>query len=218
MLKSASSAILCGLFVTLASSVALGDMNLLSNGDFETGDLSGWTWTPDPNAEPSMLATVAPFAGSLAFRVNPGNDSGPGGGEKGGTLSQEVNLVGGVIYTVSGGLLAIQDVNSSPNDPYGNLDGGTITVSLDGNVLHTFDVGQTAVDELVTDSFTAMFLATSSGPASLSLRFTREYMNPVPSILHYADDLSIVAIPAPGAVVLGFIGLGVLGWVKRRLA
>lgn len=34
--------------------------NLLGNGDFETGDLTGWTWTPMEHAEPmmSVLALV----------------------------------------------------------------------------------------------------------------------------------------------------------------
>ena len=44
----------------------------LINGDFETGDLTGWDFTPDPLSDPGMSPQVAIFDGSNAFRVNAG--------------------------------------------------------------------------------------------------------------------------------------------------
>jgi len=185
-------ALFAGLFTTPARA------ELVVNGDFETGDLTGWTFTPDAGADPAMVADVASFLGSNAFRVNPGGL----GGNLGGALSQDVALVDGISYTVSVGLLAIQDINSNPGDPFGNSDGGTLTVSLDGTLLRTFDVGQINVDEILTDSFSTEFVASATGDASLELHFARNFANGQPSVLHFADNISITGVPEPSTLVL----------------
>lgn len=181
---------------------------LVTNGDFETGDLTGWTFAADANAEPLMVADVAMFMGSNAFRVNPGNDSGGGAPEAGGTLAQTLSLVGGTSYTVSAGLLAIRDLGGTDN-----IDGGTISISLDGTLLHTFDVGSIQAGDILTDSVSLPFFATTTGNAPLELRFTRGFRNSSPVVLHYADNISVV-VPEPSSVAL--LALGALG-LKFRL-
>lgn len=188
------------LLVAAQGAVAEADTSLVSNGDFETGDLSSWTWTPDAGSEPLMVAEVASFDGSLAFRVNPGNDFGEGGPEKGGTLSQPLSLEAGATYRVIVDTLAIQEQNTFD----GNRDGGTISVSLGGTLLHTLDVETMAAGEIVTDSFSALFEADVTGNAPLELRFTRAFRNKIPpppappNIYHYADGVHVVLQPTPG--------------------
>jgi len=187
--------------------------NLLVNGDFGAGSLAGWTFTSDALAEPSIFPTVTPYMGNNAFRVNTGSNM--SGVEAGGTLSQSIALVAGTTYEVSAGTLAMSIQNGSPN-----ADGGTITVSLAGVVLHTFGRGQlSAVPADTLDSFSAPFVAGATGPAAFEVRFSRSFPNFTPNaILHFADDLSVEAlIPEPGAAVLASAGaIGVAGMRRTR--
>ena len=174
----------------LIAPAALAD--IVVNGDFETGDLTGWTWTPDEHAEPAMVATVAwgPW-GSDAFRVNPGCDA-TGEPDSGGTLSQMVSLTGGTEYSITGDL-AIEDTGGGEN-----YDGGTITVMLNDTLLHEFvspwplPGGETAFDTI-----DAVYTPPASGDYDFSVRFTRSHRNETPAIYHWADNLSIV-LPEPG--------------------
>ncbi|QDU89723.1 hypothetical protein Pla175_31180 [Pirellulimonas nuda] len=186
---------------------------LIINGGFDSGDLTGWAFTPTAAAEPTIAGGVSAFMGSNAFRVNAGSNL--SGVEAGGTLSQTIALVAGQSYQVSAGKLAIASVNGSPN-----ADGGTITLSLGGALLHTFDVGLLAADEVQTDSYSAPFLALATGPAEFELLFTRPFPNfaVTPAVYHYADGLSVTRlVPEPAAAALAGI-VGIIWLPTRRRA
>jgi hypothetical protein len=187
--------------------------NLLVNGDFGTGTLAGWTFTPDANAEPSILGTVVPYMGSNAFRVNTGSNA--ANTEAGGMLSQMVPLVAGQSYTVSAGKLAMSIQNGSPN-----ADGGRITVSLAGTLLHTFEPADPlpAVPADTVDSFTTPFVAGATGPAAFEVRFVRRFPNFTPNaIYHFADNLGIVPIPEPSGGLLALLSTTSLTLLRRRV-
>ncbi len=201
-----------GVAVVVLTAIRPASATLLTNGDFETGDLTGWTWTPDANSTPGMLATVAAFDGSLAFRVNPGLDL-AGTQRVGGVLSQTVVITAGQPYRVTGGLLAIEET------PFGfgtnNGDGGAIVVRLGDLVVASLDVGfieegrttQTEFDEVVVPSVT--------GAVDLSLSFGRRFRNDTTAVFHYADDLSVTLVPEP-ATLGGLALLAGCATLRRR--
>ena len=187
---------------------------LLVNGDFALGTLAGWTFTPDAAAEPSLLGTVASYQGSNAFRVNTGNNG--TGVDAGGTLSQMAPLIAGATYQVSAGKLAMSIQNGSPN-----ADGGRITVSLAGTLLHTFEPTDPlpAVPADTLDSFSVPFVAGATGPAAFEVRFARRFPNFTPNaIYHFADDLSVeFVIPEPsGVALISLAGMRVAVLRRRR--
>ncbi len=182
---------------------------ILTNGDFSTGDLTGWTWTPDANGTGDMVPSVdlGPFGTGDAFNVNPGTLN---GAEGGGVLWQNVFLSAGS-YTYSGEV-AIQDVNSPPDDPFGNADGGVISAVIGIDETFILDVGGIDVDQLIIAGFSINFDIAADGNYNIGLHFTRTFLNSGPSVLHWADNLSVV--PAPGALVM--LAFGALTVRRRR--
>ena len=78
-----------------------------------------------------------------------------------------------------------------------------------------------ALDTLQADSFTLAtltFEAVGLGTSPVSLSFLVLEDSSEDRLFPALEDGSVSVVPVPGAVMLGMLGLGMVGWVKRRVA
>lgn len=136
-------------------------VNLIVNGDFETGDLSGWTIN---NFDSSLQQGVIPYpadaltaglpynGGIYAYKIRPGNQAPDAG------IRQSVSVLSGGLYTfnldlayqdgfggggsvdlyLDGNLVATQNWSSSSNPQYGHLSGAYTTTDNNLDVFINF--------------------------------------------------------------------------------
>jgi hypothetical protein len=159
------------------------------NGDFQTGDLTGWDWTPTTFSEPNMR----PMVDNYIFKVNPGTDINHFAinQEEGGILSQSINLYAGIEYKVSIDTvsISIQSVTQAH--------GGSIYLYIDDDLQWKWNVldviGQGSV---ISNSYEGVYSSEYSGQHDLKIYFMRTYRNSdnSPIVYHYLDDVSVTAL------------------------
>ena len=180
-------------FLTASCSYASGQQILL-NGDFSSG-LDHWSLVQSPGnlvvpAQPGLfdIASSGPLGAGNAFYAHIGYDSLV-------NIQQAAPLLGGFTYNF------FADIASST--PLYNLDGGTISVFIDGNNLasHSFGAGISKIASL-SGSFTPQ----QSGNAILSIFFSRGFLASENSPTDWIDNISLVAVPEPSCLCLGVCG------------
>jgi hypothetical protein len=185
--KAAACAVVCA---ALSASMAA-HANLVSNGDFETGDFSGWTTSIDPVFD--GVDSAAPQAGTFAaFFGNPGGIS---------TISQTLATEAGRKYDISFWLMAEADANgtAAPNSFSFDWDGAPGAPAL----VDTGPFGYT--------QFTYQLVASS---ASTTIAFS---FSDTPAFWDF-DTVAVAVVPEPGDVALMLGGLGLMVAVQRRRA
>jgi hypothetical protein len=144
----------------------------------------------------------------------------------------------GVTFSASGGGGAIMTA-TTPNGTFGLLDnnsprkelradilGGTTSVSVDlGDYdadsdrlfLEAYDAGDNlliGVSTVIATDFTGMLTLGVGAPNIAYVIFgARDAVN---GSSVFADNFTFEPIPAPGAILLGSIGVGVVSWLRRR--
>jgi hypothetical protein len=139
------------------------------NGDFQTGDLTGWnlfTTAGGTTGTPAVVAFNTTGAGSsLAARFQVGRE--PGSGVGGGGIFQFQTLVAGT-YTVSADIAAFA--------PFENFGGGKIQLLIDGVVRDTTDFGSILGGATERNQLTAT-VSLSAGTHEFRFLFPRQDSN-----------------------------------------
>jgi hypothetical protein len=168
----------------------------LTNGDFETGDLTGWTvFTTTNGTNGSGLPNVALFnttgsgaSNSARFEVGSG----------GGGITQNVTLASGILN------LSVDVAAFSLSN---NASGGVFTL-----LLNTFDTGSMSVNTTSRNTLTSS-TTVNAGIYSVGIQMTRPYGSGTGNTPYqYVDNFAIsgsstaTTVPEPFTVIGSLIG------------
>jgi hypothetical protein len=171
------------------------------NGDFETGDLSGWTVTPTANGVTNIQAVevfnidgLGPLPPSNAGKFSVGRQTG-GDLQEGIDLHQSVQLTAGTTYEIS--------FNWGVNFPYGtsNGEGGVFSLVVDGTIIASESAGE--ITQVPKYGFViGQFTAVQTAAHTVGVRITRPYTIPTTLMIHqYVDNVNLTTT-ATGACCL----------------
>lgn len=181
----------------------------LNNGNFETGDLTGWTVFTTTNGSngtgrpdvTSFDTTGSGSSNSARFQV--GQVSFASGVPAGGGITQAVTLSSGIL-NLSVDVAAFGTGN--------NASGGIFSLLLNGAVLDTFNTGSYTANTFRRDILTASTNVTA-GIYSIGIQMTRPFTTTATTPSQYVDNFVIsgsstvaTAVPEPFTVIGSILG------------
>lgn len=181
--RLAAVAFASALFSTSASA------GLITNGGFETGDLTGWTVSTDVNnfVGNETDTSYAPFGAFALFIGCVDNLC---------STSQLIATTPGQSYTFS---FEYGSDGSAPNEFIANFGNATVFHQLDDGFDSTPGFSHQSFTVVATGTFTNVEFLGSNRDGYLAL-----------------DDVSVTAIPEPSALALLMAGLAGLGLSRRK--
>ena len=181
--------------------------DLIANGSFETGPavptppgftrlyngstaITGWT----------VIGTDIDYIETY-WQASDGSHSLDLCGGRDGGVKQDLATIAGIPYLVE------FDIAGNPAGPPTVK---TLDVSA-GSASHTFTFDTTGAS-LQSMGWTARSWTFVADAGTTTLAFTTPDYNYGPAL----DNVRVNPVPAPGAFVLGSIGIGLVGWLRRR--
>lgn len=201
------NAVLIGAIVSGIAGISAG--NMLTNGDFESGDLSGWTVFTTDNGN---NGTGCPVVELTSFGINDSNKvkfrigstiSGQAGG---GGICQDV-----VVDTAGTYDLSAEFVFSTFGLPYGTYRPGLFELSVDEELVASHDYGEKSSGALYSvPKDGSIYL--EPGLHEVCVRITRTELTCSSAPWQFVDNVTMM--PEPATAVL--FGLGGLAFSRRK--
>lgn len=201
---------LMGLIVGLVAVSILGTARpsqaLLINGDFETGDLTGWSKFLVPSGTPVTGSGVEAFdtngdGSSSAAAVF---QAGTNGGNA--AITQSAAIEAGS-YRLSADLAVL---TFSAND------GGTFELLFDGVVVDSWVLGRVGSYSTIRGALDASLLDVTAGTHEVMIRVTRGYLWAASTPKQYVDNVALEPVPDPSVASMISLGLMILSGLARR--
>jgi hypothetical protein len=189
----------------------------LINGDFETGDLTGWTtfYTPQGGTSGPRIDffDTTGLGGSLCAEFEVGQvmgDPGPGKPGEGAGILQDVFL--------NDGQLTI-NLNIAAWSPIPNQDAGKFELLLDGQVVDSFNFGLINAQQTLRSTLSYAGMITSGvHEIAIDMRRNATGAGSGYTPFQFLDNIILGGPAVPEPSVLGLAGLAVLAVLalKRR--
>lgn len=185
------------------------------NGDFDTGDFTGWTFFNTPQGgcsltQVALFDTAGTGVPSYSAEFEVGETSGTIGG---GGLGQGAGIFQNV--TLGAGQLTIS-LDIAATSPANSGDDGTFQLLLDGNVVDSYDMGGSIVGQTLRSTLNySGVVAAGVHEIAIDARtgYGTEYGN---TPYQFFDNITLSGTAVPEPSVFGLLALCGLFFIGRR--
>ena len=190
---------------------------LFVNGDFESGDFTGWTLGLTSGGAQTFQQVVdfdidgpGALGTTKVGQFSAGRAAGVTTGDHGVTVTQMLNLTAGVEYTFQFDWAAHRTPGLGSN-----TQGGIFALMVNGAEVNRSAAGPTSAAVPVFGHHTGVFTPTVSGNHEVGVWIMRPFTIPANNTLFQAvDNFSATAVPEPATMVA--LGLGAAAFLRRR--